>query len=1197
METILGTLTVGVAFVKSRRVQWVNAAYQKMFGYGDDENTALKTLVFYADEEGYQRVGTEGYAQLAKGEVYSTELEMKRKDGTRFWCALIGRAVNPQDYTEGSIWMFQDITERKHTEDSLRESQTRFQAIFEQSNDGINVADLEGRFVMVNPAFCAITGFTKDELLKLRIYDIMPDHVKPQLFPQVIAQKVSGRRDTELKRKDGSTFMAAISGSILQVGKDQYVQGIIQDITERKQAQDERETMVEFLRLVNDCRGTSELVRAATEFFQQRSGCEAVGLRLHKKGDYPYFETRNFSTESVQMESSLCSSDKQGDPMVDSICNPFLECMCGNVICGRFDPSKPFFTKRGSFWTKSTTEMLATTTETDRQAWTRNRCHGEGYESVALIGLTLGKERLGLLQLNDKRKGRFNLALITLWERLADNLAVALAKLRADEALHESEEKYRLLFDSSRDALMTLAPPTWKFTRANSAALKLFGVASEAEFTALGPWELSPQQQPDGRPSAETALERIETAVRDGSCFFEWEHQRLHGKPFAADVLLTRVEVDGKISMQATVRNISERKQLEEERKRLSSLLEATQSVARVGGWEIDVEHNNSVYWTPETYKIYDISPEEHVPTLETSLSFYAPEYSQLLLDSFNSAIEHGKADDAEVELITAKGRRIWVHVAAHVVQQGNKTVKVIGAIQDISERKHFEDRLSTWANVFEKASWGVAIDSHDGKRLELVNPAYAKMHGYTVDELTGFLITNLVAPEIKKHIIKNQASISTEGYITTNTIHVRKDGTIFPCMITVTAMKDKDGSVMRRIMHIQDMTSYSKLENQLLQAQKMEAIGVLAGGIAHDFNNILTAIMGSGHLLNMKTKESDPLRVYIEQILTSAERAAELTHGLLAFSRKQVINAKPSDVNKIIFDLRKMLDRIIGEDIEFKVKTTEKPLSVLADKGQIGQVLMNLATNARDAMPDGGVLEITTEEVAVDKEFTGAYRENIRIGTYAVISVRDTGSGIDRGTMDRIFEPFFTTKNIGKGTGLGLSIAYGIVKQHDGYINVSSEPSKGTIFEIYLPLISVEEIKPVIPDSTQIVKGRGTILLVEDDPTTRDVTKQMLEIIGYTVIDADNVESAFKLFQQYVDIINLVVSDVIMPKQSGIDLRNHLITIKPSVKILFISGYPADIVGGKGIDGLALNYMPKPLDMVAFSHKIRELIENKKDV
>ena len=384
------------------------------------------------------------------------------------------------------------------------------------------------------------------------------------------------------------------------------------------------------------------------------------------------------------------------------------------------------------------------------------------------------------------------------------------------------------------------------------------------------------------------------------------------------------------------------------------------------------------------------------------------------------------------------------------------------------------------------------------------------------------------------------------------------------------------------------------KLQVQLLQAQKMEAIGQLAGGIAHDFNNVLTAIIGYGNLLLMSLEESSPLKKYVDHMLTASDRAAKLVSSLLAFSRKQETNPEPVDVNRIIKGVEPLIIRLAGEDVALKTALTVEDLTVMADANQIDQVLMNLAGNARDAMPGGGSLTISTEFAEMDSEFIKSHGYG-RAGQYALITVSDTGIGIDKETRDRIFEPFFTTKDLGKGTGLGLAMAYGIIKQHNGYISVYSEPGEGTTFRIYLPLVQSEVGEKKAEDLSLMRKGTETILLVEDNAEARGAAHVTIERAGYKVLEAVDGEDALHKFMENKDDIHLLILDVVMPKKNGKEVSEAVWKVKPDVKIIFTSGYTADIIHSKGIVEEGSNLLLKPFSPYVLLEKIRDLLDKQK--
>ncbi len=376
----------------------------------------------------------------------------------------------------------------------------------------------------------------------------------------------------------------------------------------------------------------------------------------------------------------------------------------------------------------------------------------------------------------------------------------------------------------------------------------------------------------------------------------------------------------------------------------------------------------------------------------------------------------------------------------------------------------------------------------------------------------------------------------------------------------------------------------------KLVQAQKMEAVGTLAGGVAHDFNNILSVIMGLGNLMQMSIDRDDVHRPHIDQIVASSERAAELTRGLLAFSRKQRITLEPHKVNGVVTSTAKLLARLLPEDISLIINLAEEDTSCLLDVAQIGQVLMNLATNARDAMPHGGSLTIKTEAVRLDESFEKTHGFG-RMGEYVKLSVSDTGTGMDVATMERIFEPFFTTKEVGKGTGLGLASAYGIVKQHNGYITVSSTLFKGTTFDIYLPLVDPLQQQKV-PSAGEIKGGSETILIVEDDRDVRRMLTEILQRNGYTTIEAIDGDDAIRTHAEHKEHINLVILDVVMPGKSGKEAFDEIARVDPLVKAIFVSGYTGDVVIDKGIQSEGIDFLQKPISVRALLAKVREVLD-----
>jgi signal transduction histidine kinase/ActR/RegA family two-component response regulator len=380
--------------------------------------------------------------------------------------------------------------------------------------------------------------------------------------------------------------------------------------------------------------------------------------------------------------------------------------------------------------------------------------------------------------------------------------------------------------------------------------------------------------------------------------------------------------------------------------------------------------------------------------------------------------------------------------------------------------------------------------------------------------------------------------------------------------------------------------------EEQLRQSQKLEAVGQLAGGIAHDFNNLLTVISGYSDLTLMRLDKEEPIRSNIEEIKKAGDRAASLTRQLLAFSRKQVLQPKLLKLNAIVSDVDKMLRRLIGEDIDLLTVLEPALGQINADPGQIEQVILNLAVNARDAMPLGGKLTIETSNVSVDNEHAGNHTA-IRPGNYVMLALSDTGTGMDADTQRRMFEPFFTTKVQGKGTGLGLSTVYGIVKQSEGNIGVYSELGKGTTFKVYLPRVDdVAQIETVPDAVADLPNGRETVLLTEDEDPVRRLTKTILELNGYQVLEATCGDEALSIYKSHRGQIDLILTDVVMPRMSGRELAQTLQTIRPDIKILYLSGYTDDAIVRHGLLDQEMSFLQKPFTPDALLRKVREVLD-----
>ncbi|KAF0180697.1 MAG: multi-sensor hybrid histidine kinase [Nitrospirae bacterium] len=514
-----------------------------------------------------------------------------------------------------------------------------------------------------------------------------------------------------------------------------------------------------------------------------------------------------------------------------------------------------------------------------------------------------------------------------------------------------------------------------------------------------------------------------------------------------------------------------------------------------------------------------------------------------------------------------------------------NLAVAVNSMLDTISESQRMiqekERFFSTW---YGRSKDAICFFNHEWRVLDC-NEAALGMFGPGSRE--SAVLASLL-PDAAKDI---QAKVRAEGFLKDYEAQLtRPDGTQATVLFSCEAAREDSGIPNVYLAVFRDITEQVKLTQQLRHSQKLEAVGQIAGGVAHDFNNILCAMIGFCDLAKMKTGEDHPARTYLHHIAALTERGANLTKSLLAFSRKQILAVRPEHINRIIEGMGEFLRRIIGTDIRLETAIAGEDLVVMADRGQIEQVLMNLATNARDAMPGGGSLRIGVARCEIDEGFVSAHGYGAH-GTYAVVTVEDSGAGMDEKTMEKIFEPFFTTKDEGKGTGLGMSIAYGIIKQHKGFINVYSEVGSGTVFRIYLPLVKQQPAPAEKDESPANARGTETILIVEDDATLRSVLQSVLSEFGYRVIEAADGSEAAELFRRLQDEIDLVLMDVVMPEMGGKASYSKIRSIRPNAKVIFISGYTADHLSAKSIREEGLHFVSKPVSPQELLRKIREVL------
>jgi len=954
-------------------------------------------------------------------------------------------------------------TAQKRSEKTLRESEEKFSRAFRMSPDSINLSRMrDGVYLDVSQGFTETMGFTREEVIG---HSALPGDLniwvnKEDRERWVAELKTTGEvnsMELPFHDKHGRVHVGLVSARIIEINDERCILSLTRDITERKQGEAEREATIRLLRFCNQHDDTRRLLRKLTLFFQEITGCEAIGVRLREGPDFPYYETRGFSPDFVKAECNLCVLDEAGEPKRDATGNPVLACLCGHVLRNQFTRAKPNLTTNGSFWTNSSSGFLASTPEFAGEPRVRGLCVREGYESMALIPLRGRNESIGLLQFNDRRPGMFSAARIAFFEELAEHVATALIKLDTERALRSSEEHLRAVLNTS-EAGYFFIDPAGRYQNVNPAWLRLHGYDQAEEIIG--------------------------------------QHFRL-----------TQVEADAE---------------------------KATEIVTGLLAGE------------------------------------------KLPINEFSRRRKDGSVG--------------YHNFSAHVVSEEGRTLGIEGFLIDTTGLRQIRREYQT---LFEQMLDGFALHEMifdpEGKpvdyRFLAVNPAFEKITGLKVAEIIGKRVLEIL-PKTESKWIEIYGAVVSTGVPKRFDDFAASLGKHFE----VLAFRPQEGQFA---CLIQDVTNRKQLEQQLLQAQKMEAIGQLAGGVAHDFSNILAATMMHLNLLQRVPELTLSMKDSLRELEAENKRAIGLTRQLLLFSRRQAMQISTIDLNELLANLLKMLKRLIGEHIELTFNRSEDPLWIEADAGMIEQVVLNLCVNSRDAMPHEGRLIIDAFETNLGSTKALGDSES-RSGAFIRLSVRDTGCGMNEATLEHIFEPFFTTKEEGKGTGLGLATVYSIVKQHHGWVNVLSTVDAGTTFYIYLPAGTVP-CKTANDNfgGPNLEGGTEGILVVEDDTNFRSMMAMTLKVLGYRVFEAANGQAALTVWKEHAAEIEVVCTDQVMPGGfSGLDLCKLLHEAKPTLRTIICTGYSPDRIDPVQLSAHGIDFLPKPFISESLANAIRSCID-----
>jgi|GEM_PF-759262 len=817
--------------------------------------------------------------------------------------------------------------------------------------------------------------------------------------------------------------------------------------------------------------------------------------------------------------------------------------------------------------------------------------------------LTRAAEKIGRGDFNIELKQEYLIDELGMLGSVLNNMTQQLGELVADlmqqveefktaqKALSLSEEKYRNIYENAVLGIFR-STPRGRFIDVNPALAKIHGYAS--------PEEMMMEIKNIGRQLFKDPedLERYTSLLKKQDVVMGFKaHLFRKDKNIAwisMDVMAYRNQSGKILYYEGIVQDITEREKAEKdlynEKQRSLTLSEN----APFGMAMID-KTGNYTYINPKYHELFGYNLDE-IADGQTwfQKAFPDPQYRYKAISLWQEDFKDAKPGETVMRdfiVICKDGAEKIINFKASLLAEG----EILISCEDITESKLSEERLIEYQQFLGAmlSASPVAVCRVRDRKLVWTSDSLSRLTGYSLDELLN-ASTRLLYDSDEAYEEEGR-TLYEKGWYETGHV-VKKDGAKIHAFIRLVPMDSR--SFIMTFSDISDIREMQKekekLQQQLNHAQKMEAIGTLAGGIAHDFNNILTALIGYGSLMQIRMDKDDPLQKYAEQILSTSKKATGLTRSLLAFSRKQPATLSPAKLNNVIRGTEKLLERLLTEDIELQISLSHQDMTIMADVTQIDQILFNLATNARDAMPNGGILNIETNSACVTDKFNEMHGYG-QPGMYALLSVSDTGIGMDEPTKEKIFDPFFTTKEIGKGTGLGLSTVYGIVKQHNGCVDVYSEPGAGTTFRIYFPLIKTpaDEAQPA---AVQARKGTETILVAEDNEEVRILIKDFLKEYGYNIIEAVDGKDAVDKFREHKGVnhdgIDLVIMDSVMPKKNGREAYDEIRKLNPEIKVLFTSGYTRDIVLDKGIEEKEFDFITKPLSPDELLQKVGDILE-----
>jgi PAS domain S-box-containing protein len=1154
------------------RIVSVSDLFLDVLGYERDEILG-RTPFEYETEESRRGATSFVFPTFMKtGLLNDVPLQFVKKNGEVIDVLLSATAErDAQGNIVRSRSVFIDVTEQKSAEKELRESEEKFSKAFQNSPDAITITKaVDGTLIDVNDAFVRISGYSREEVLgrtsvELDLWSNPEDRDR-----YVAALRDTGRVqgfEAPYRTQSDETRICLVSGEFIEMHGEQCILGVIHDITERKRAEEELHRVNRVLMTLSEC--NQALVHASDESDLLHAVCRIIvdfgGYRFAWVGLAEFDETQKVRPVAhagreegylERLDVAWANKEQGWGPTGSAI-------RTGQPVVANDITTQPHY----DLW--------------------REEALKRGFLSSIALPLKENGRVLAALNIYSDEVEAFDQEEVKLLTELADDISYGISSLRTKQKLEASEERLRLALMASQQGFYDLNVVTGNAVVSPEYAQMLGYEPSEFQETNQK-WidRLHPEDRDRiadfYRSYIAGDVKDYQVEFRQRTKYGEWKWILSFGKIVATNP-------DGSpLRMVGTHLDITARKLAEKELQQKTELISSVFQASPLAIIALDREGVVTM-WNPAAEMMFGWTENEALGRLNPVV----PEDKRLEFSGLRERVLRGESFSG-VELTRRKKDGTMIVISLSTAPLKGPDGDILGILSvsaDITAHKRSEEAQRRLATAIEQSIESIMMTDKDGK-ITYVNPSFEQISGYEKEEVLGrntrFLKSDRHDSSHYKDFLE---AIRSGNPWKGRLVSQRKDGKLIYEDVTISPVRDSSGKIVGFVDVAHDMTEHIQLEKQLIQAQKMEAIGTLAGGIAHDFNNLLQVVLGYSELMLMDDKLDSRVRDDLGKMNQAARTGADLVRSLLTFSRKTETKPRPLNLNHQIERVRKLLSRTVPRMIEIQLDLADDLASINADPTQIEQILMNLAVNARDAMPDGGKFLIETQNATLDEDYCRSHL-GATPGDYVLLQFSDTGQGMDRDTLEHIFEPFYTTKGPGEGTGLGLAMVYGIVKQHYGYIMCYSELGHGTTFKVFFPALFSPSQAERAPLKRTLRGGTETILLVDDEVFIRDLGERILARAGYTVFTAVNGNEALAVYKSRQNEIALVILDLIMPEMGGKQCLEEILKICPRTKVLIASGYSANGPTKEAVGAGAKGFVTKPYDMHTMLRTVREVLD-----